>query len=88
MEPVVVVNRPGAGGNIGAEAVARAAPDGYTLLMVSSAHVINPAVWKKLPYDSVKDFAPVSLLASAPVALIVHPSVPAKNVKELIALAK
>jgi tripartite-type tricarboxylate transporter receptor subunit TctC len=85
---VVIDNRGGAASTLGTDLAAKAAPDGYTLLMVSSAHVINPAVWKKLPYDSVKDFAPVTLVANVPNSLCVHPSVPAKTVKELVTLAR
>ncbi|AVA34965.1 tripartite-type tricarboxylate transporter receptor subunit TctC [Cupriavidus metallidurans] len=88
-QPVVVDNKPGAGGNIGAETVARSAPDGYTLALGTvGTHSINGALYSKMPYDMVKDFTPVILLASTPNVLVVHPSVPAKNVQELIALAK
>jgi tripartite-type tricarboxylate transporter receptor subunit TctC len=88
-QPVVVDNRAGASGAIGSAEVARAAPDGYTLLMATaSSHGINSALYKKLPYDAVKDFAPVTMLASTPNIIVVNPSVPAKNLKELIALAK
>ena len=88
-QPVVVDNKPGAGGNIGAEAVAHAAPDGYTLALGTvGTHSINGALYSKMPYDMVKDFAPVILVASTPNVLVVNPSVPAKNVAELIALAK
>ena len=87
-QQIVVENRGGAGGVIGTEAVARAAPDGYVILMVSAGHTINPAMVKKLPYDSVKDFAPVSIIADVPTAFVVHPSLPAKTVKEFIAIAR
>ncbi len=87
-QTMVVENRAGAGGQIGTDAVAKAAPDGYTLLNVDTSFASNPSLFAKLPYDSLKDFVPVSLLASAPVALIVHPSVPAKSLRELLALAK
>jgi tripartite-type tricarboxylate transporter receptor subunit TctC len=87
-QQVIVDNRGGAGGTIGSELAARAAPDGYTLLMVSAGHTINPAMIKKLPYDSIKDFTPLGVIADVPTALVVHPSVPAKNMKELIAVAK
>jgi tripartite-type tricarboxylate transporter receptor subunit TctC len=88
-QPVIVDNKPGAGGNIGAETVARSAPDGYTLALGTvGTHSINGALYSKMPYDMVKDFTPVILLASTPNVLVVHPSVPAKNVQELIALAK
>ncbi len=87
-QQIVVDNRGGAGGTIGTELAARAAPDGYTLLMVSAGHTINPAMIKKLPYDSIKDFAPISVIADVPTALVVHPSLPAHNVKQLISIAK
>jgi len=87
-QQVIVDNRGGAGGNIGAESVARAAPDGYTLLMGTvGTQAINPALYKKLTYDPTRDLVPVALVAVAPVALVVHPSVGAKSVKELLALA-
>jgi len=86
--PVVVENRPGGGTNIGSEVVARAAPDGYTLLVGGVPNTANMALYQKLPYDVVKDFAPVILIDTAPNILAIHPSVPAKSVKELIALAK
>ena len=87
-QQVVVDNRPGGGTNIGAEIAAKAPPDGYTVLMTNVSHAINVTLYSKLAYDLVKDFAPVSLLASTPNILVVHPSVPAKSVKELIAVAK
>ncbi len=87
-QQVLVDNRGGAGGTIGTEAAARAVPDGYTLIMVSAGHTINPAMIRKMPYDSVKDFTALGIVADVPTALVVHPSVPAKNMKELIALAK
>ena len=87
-QQLVVENRGGAGGVIGTEVVARAAPDGYLILMVSAGHTINPAMVKKLPYDSVKDFAPISIIADVPTAFVVHPSLPAKTVKEFIAIAR
>ncbi len=87
-QSVVVDNRVGAGGITGSDIVAKAAPDGYTLLMVDTSFTTNPSLYSKLPYDSARDFAPVSLLASAPVILIVHPSVPVRSVKEFVALAK
>jgi len=88
-QPVVIDNRPGAGGIIGAEAVARAALDGYTLFLGGvGSHAINPNLHAHLSYDPIKDFAPITLVASAPLVLVVHPSVPATSVRELIALAK
>jgi tripartite-type tricarboxylate transporter receptor subunit TctC len=88
-QPVVVENRPGAGGNIGADAVAKSAPDGYTLLMGAlSTHAVNPHLFAKMPYDALKDFAPVTLVAITPNVLVVNPAVPANNVQELIALAR
>ena len=85
---LVIENRPGAGSTIGAEAAARAAPDGYTLFMISNTHFVSAALHKKLAYDPLNDFTPITQATSAPNVLIVHPSLPAKNVKELIALAK
>jgi tripartite-type tricarboxylate transporter receptor subunit TctC len=87
-QQIIVDNRPGAGGNIGADIVAKAAPDGYTLLFVFSGHVTNPSLYPKLPFDTVRDFAPVTMLATNESLLVVHPSLPVKSVKELIALAK
>ena len=88
-QAVVIDNRPGAGGNIGADLVAKAPADGYTILMGAvSTHAINVTLYNKLPYDPIRDFAPVTLITSVPNVLVVHPSVPANNVKELIALAK
>jgi tripartite-type tricarboxylate transporter receptor subunit TctC len=88
-QPVVIEARPGAGGVVGTEAAARSAPDGYTLFMANnSTHGSNPAVYAKLPYDAINDFAPIAFVASVPYVLVVDPSLPAKNVQELIALAK
>jgi len=87
-QQVVVDNRPGASGIIGFEAAAKAAPDGYTIVMGASGFTTNTSMYSKLPYDAVKDFAPVSLMALAANLLVVHPSVQAESVKELIALAK
>jgi tripartite-type tricarboxylate transporter receptor subunit TctC len=87
-QQVIVDNRAGANGIVGTEIVARAAADGYTLLFVSSPHSVNPSMYAKLPYDTLRDFAPVSMVASSPYILVVHPSLPVRNVKELIALAK
>jgi tripartite-type tricarboxylate transporter receptor subunit TctC len=88
-QTVVVDNRAGAAGIIGAEAVAKSAPDGYTLLMgTTGTQTTNPAVYSKLPYDSLRDFAPVSNFADSPFLLVAHPSLPVRTVKEVIALAK
>jgi len=88
-QQVIVDNRGGAGGNIGADAVAKSSADGYTLLMGTvGTHAINPSLYKKLTFDPVRDFSPVSLVAQAAVVLVVHPSLPAKTVNEFIALAK
>ncbi len=88
-QPVVVDNRGGAGGSVGCEIAAKAAPDGYTLLLGSSGNLsVNPSLYAKLPYDPVRDFQPVTQLSAGPQMLVVHPSVAAKSVQELIALAK
>ena len=87
-QPVVIENRPGAGSTIGTAEVANSKPDGYTLVMISTAHVISPHLYKQMPYDPIKGFTPVMKLAEGPYVLVVHPSLPAKNVAELIALAK
>ena len=87
-QPVVVESRPGAGATLGADFVAKSKPDGYTLLMGAVHHTIATSVYKKLPYDFQRDFAPVSTVALVPNVLVVNPAVPAKNVKELLALAK
>ena len=87
-QPVVVDNRVGAGGSIGAEVVAKSPADGYTLLLASGALTINPHLYAKLPFDTQKDFIPVTNVASGPQLLVVHPGVQAKSVKDLIALAK
>jgi len=87
-QPVVVENKGGAAGAIGAQVAARAAPDGYTLFMGTATHAINTTLVPKSGYDLLKDFAPVSLVASVPLLLAAHPSVPAKDVKDLVALAK
>ncbi len=87
-QQVVVDNRPGAAGNIGTEIVARSQPDGYTLLFVYTGHAINPAIFKKLSFDPVRDFSPVGMIGYNNSALVVHPSLPVHSVKELIALAK
>ncbi len=88
-QQVIVDNRPGAGGNIGSDLVAKSAPDGYTLLMGTvGTHAINPSLYAKMPYDHVKDFAPVILVAGVPNVLVVNPSLPVHSVQELIAYAK
>src|SRR5438876_11850641 len=88
-QSVVVENRGGASGNIGTELAARAAPDGYTILMGNVApNAINVSLFKELPFDPVADFTPVSLVASTPNILVVHPSTPARTLKEVLALAK
>ncbi len=85
---VIVENRPGAGGNIAADAVAKAAPDGNTLLMSFTSHAINASLYPSLPFDPVRDFTPLTCVATSPSVLVAHPSVPAKDVRELIALAR
>ena len=87
-QQVVIENKGGAGSTIGADAVAKAAPDGYTYLVVSPAHTINPSLYKKLPFDARTAFAPVTQIVTSPLVLYVHPSVPVNSVRELIALAK
>jgi len=87
-QPVVQDNRPGAGGNLGADQVAKSPPDGYTLLLSSPSISISPSLYKKMPYDPQKDLAPISLIAGIPNVMLVHPSVPAKTLKEFVALAK
>jgi tripartite-type tricarboxylate transporter receptor subunit TctC len=87
-QQVVIDNRPGAGSTIGAETAARSAPDGYTIFMISNTHFVSAGLYNKLSYDSLNDFTPITQVTSAPNVLIVHPSLPAKTVKELIALAK
>jgi tripartite-type tricarboxylate transporter receptor subunit TctC len=86
---VIVDNRGGAGGSLGADVAAKSPADGYTLLMATvGTHAINPALYKKLPYDAVRDFTPIALVAAAPVAIVVHPSQPANDLAGLVALAK
>ena len=88
-QPFVVENRPGAGGNIGTQLAARAKPDGYTLLVtISSSQAINPALYKQIPFDPVKDFEPITLLGSVPNVLVANPALPANSIQDLIALAK
>ena len=86
---IVVDNRGGAGGSIGADVVAKSAPDGQSLLVGTvGTHAINSALYARLPYDAVRDFTPLALIALAPVAIVVHPSQPVKNLADLVALAK
>ncbi len=85
---VFVENRPGAGGTIGADFVAKSAPDGYTLLFTGTPHVISAWIYKKLPYDPLKDFEPVALVASGPYVLVVNPQLPVHSIRELVAAAK
>jgi tripartite-type tricarboxylate transporter receptor subunit TctC len=87
-QQIVVDDRPGASGNLGAEVVARAAPDGYTLVSLFASHTSNVAVMKNVPFDMVRDFAPISLMVKLPNVIVSHPSLPAKTVKDLIALGK
>lgn len=87
-QQVIVDNRPGAGGNIAAEIAARSAPDGYTIFLFNSTNAIAPSLFRKVPFDPIKDFEPVILIATSPFALVVHPSTPAQSVNDLIALAK
>src|SRR5215468_7381432 len=87
-QPVIVENRPGAGGNLAAEAVARAAPDGYTLLVSFTSHTINATLYPKLPFDPVADFSPIAMISTVPSLLVGNPKLPAKDLRELIALAK
>jgi tripartite-type tricarboxylate transporter receptor subunit TctC len=87
-QPVITENRPGAGGNIGSEVVAKAPPDGHTILIVSVGQAVNPSLYPKMPFDPIKDFEPVSLVAIVPNVLVLNPSVKANTVPELIALAK
>lgn len=87
-QQIIIENRGGAGSMIGTEVASKSQPDGYTLLMVSAAHVINPAMVKNLPFDPVRSFAAISKVADVPSALVIHPSLPVKNVKELVVLAR
>lgn len=85
---VVIDNRPGANGVLGSELAARAAPDGYTILMVNSGHTVNPGMYRKLPYDTLRDFAPVSLVMTISNLLVIHPSLPVKSLPEFVRLAR
>jgi tripartite-type tricarboxylate transporter receptor subunit TctC len=87
-QPVIVENRPGAGGNLAADAVAKASPDGHTILLTTNGHAISPSLYRTLPYDTIKDFIPVTQLIASSLVLVANPKVPAKSVPELIALAK
>jgi tripartite-type tricarboxylate transporter receptor subunit TctC len=87
-QPVIVENRPGAGGNLAADAVAKSSPDGYTLLMSFTSHTINASLYSKLPFDTQKDFTPISMVATVPSVLVAHPSLPVDDVPSLIKLAK
>jgi tripartite-type tricarboxylate transporter receptor subunit TctC len=87
-QPVLVENRPGAGGNLAAEAVARAAPDGYTLLVSFTSHTINATLYPRLPFDPVADFSPIAMISTVPSLMVGNPKLPAKDLKALIALAK
>jgi tripartite-type tricarboxylate transporter receptor subunit TctC len=84
----IIDNRPGAGGNIGADVASKAAPDGYTLFMVSAPHAVAPSLYRKLGYDLARDFTPVTLLGSEPLCLVVHPSLPAGSLREFVAFLK
>jgi len=87
-QPVIIENKPGAGSTIGTSEVAKAAPDGYTLAMISTAHVISPHLYRSMPYDALKDFTPVMKLAEGPYVLVIHPSLAVKSVADLIAAAR
>lgn len=87
-QQMVMEYRPGAGATVGSELLSRSAPDGYAVMIVAASHVMNPAIVKKLPYDTIKDFTPLGMIADIPSALVTHPSLPVKNVKDLIALGR
>jgi len=87
-QPIIIESRGGAGGSIGTGAVAKSPPDGYTLLLVFDTHAVNPSIMKDLPFDTQKDLAAISLIATSPLALVAHPKVPANSLKELVELAK
>jgi tripartite-type tricarboxylate transporter receptor subunit TctC len=85
---VVIDNRPGANGVLGTDLAAKSPPDGYTILMVNSGHTVNPGMYQKLPYDTLRDFAPISLAVTLSNLLVVHPSLPVKSVPEFVRLAR
>lgn len=87
-QQVIVENRSGANGIVGTELAARAAPDGYTIALIPSGHAVNASLYRKLPYDSIRDFSPLSLVGSSPLILVVHPALPVKTVKELVSFAQ
>jgi tripartite-type tricarboxylate transporter receptor subunit TctC len=87
-QQIVIENKTGAGGNIGSDAVAKATPDGYTLLIASPANAVNPSLYSKMPFNPVRDLTPVALIATVPAVLLASPTLPVKSVKELVALAK
>jgi tripartite-type tricarboxylate transporter receptor subunit TctC len=87
-QQVLVENRAGANGIVGTEVAARSAPDGYTIVLIPSGHTVNASLYKKLPYDSIRDFTPITLVGSSPLLLVVHPTLPVKSVKELIRFAQ
>lgn len=87
-QQVIVDNRPGANGIVGTDLAARSAPDGYTIVLIPSGHAVNASIYRKLPYDSIKDFTPITLVGSSPLVVAVHPSLPVRNIKGLVAFAK
>ncbi|HTD89851.1 MAG TPA: tripartite tricarboxylate transporter substrate-binding protein, partial [Burkholderiales bacterium] len=87
-QSLIIDNRPGAGGNIGAELTAKAPPDGYTLLIANNSLIMNASLYRKLPYDPFRDFVPISMAATSPNMVVAHPALPVRTIKELVALAK
>lgn len=87
-QQIIIESRPGANGIVGTEFAARSAPDGYTIILIPSGHAVNASLYKKLPYDSIRDFTPIALVGWSPLILVMHPTVPVKNVRELIVFAK
>jgi tripartite-type tricarboxylate transporter receptor subunit TctC len=87
-QQVIIESRPGANGIVGTEVAARSTPDGYTMVLIPSGHAVNASLYRKLPYDTIRDFSPITLVGSSPLVLAVHPTLPVKNVKDLVALAK